>query len=100
MKIDVGLLGTVNMVSGLLASIASFAVVGSMVLQALKNRKNRSTEGFSSAIAFVASVTYTLWGVYAWTKPTPDHYLGYSQVAGALVAYFLVYQVVRYRKRD
>ncbi len=88
---------SLNNTLGILAALVSFAVVGSLVLQAWKNYKRKSTEGFSPSIPYVGALAYSLWAGYAWTKPLPDYYLGLSQAAGALVAYVLVYQVVRYK---
>ncbi|NTW46011.1 MAG: PQ-loop repeat-containing protein [Candidatus Moranbacteria bacterium] len=88
----------VNNILGMLVALVSIAVVGSLALQAWKNYKRKSTEGFSPSIPYVGALAYSLWAGYAWTKQTPDYYLGYSQASGALVAYLLVYQVIRYKR--
>lgn len=83
---------------GILATIASLVIsfVG-VPAQIFKNFQRKSCDGLAPQLVYTACCSYTLWGLYGWTKP--DIFLMVSQTPGCLLLYILLFQLYHYRKR-
>ncbi len=85
--------------------IGTFAVIASLTIiviglpaQIYKNYKRKSCDGIAPSLIYSACCTYTLWGLYGWTKP--DWFLVIAQTPGSILALILLLQLFRYRKNS
>ena len=84
-------------VVGTLAVIASLTIVIiGLPAQIYKNYKRKNCDGIAPSLIYSVCCTYTLWGLYGWTKP--DWFLVIAQTPGSILAFILLFQLFLYRK--
>ena len=82
---------------GTLAVIASLTIVViGLPHQIYKNYQRKSCEGLAPSLIISACFTYTLWGLYGWTKP--DYFLIVAQTPGSILAFVLLFQLFYYNR--
>jgi len=86
----VSILGTLAMVASL-----TIVVIG-LPQQIYMNYQRKSCKGIAPSLICSACCTYTLWGLYGWTKP--DYFLAIAQTPGSILAFILLFQLFYYGK--
>ncbi len=85
-------------VIGVTATISSLTIIAlGLPAQIIKNYRRKSCSGLAPSLVFSACCSYTLWTLYGWTKP--DWFLVVAQTPGCALAFILLFQLFRYRKR-
>lgn len=93
--------GDINFLIGWLASIASLAIsLFGLPAQIVKNWRERRGDSLSPSLVYASCCTYTLWSLYAWTKPDIDWFLAIPQSIGSVGALTLLAQMFIYRRRE
>ena len=83
---------------GILATLASLVItlIG-FPAQILRNYRRKSCDGLAPSLIYSACVSYTLWGIYGWTKP--DVFIIISQTSGGVLSFIVLFQLFHYRKK-
>lgn len=82
---------------GIIAALASLSIVLiGLPKQILENYRRKSCEGLAPSLIYSACCTYTLWGIYGWSKP--DWFLFASQTPGSILSFILLFQLFKYKK--
>lgn len=85
-------------VIGILATIASLTIsLLGFPAQIVKNYRRKSCDGLAPLLIYSACCSYTLWGIYSWTKP--DWFLAVAQTPGCVLAFIVLFQLFHYRKK-
>lgn len=85
-------------VFGAAAMIVSLTIVlVGLPAQILRNARRKSADGISPLLILCTVLTYSLWSLYAWTKP--DWYLAAAQTPGAVISAILVGQYAWYTRK-
>jgi uncharacterized protein with PQ loop repeat len=93
-------IGSLTLISmlGFLAAGASLAIILlGLPAQIIKNYRRKSSDGLEPSLIYSVLVAYTLWSLYGWFKP--DLFLAISQTPGCVLAFVLLFQMFKYRKR-
>ncbi len=94
--------GNPNKVIGSLAALASLGIsLYGLPSQILKNIREQRGDSLSPSLVYASCCTYSLWSLYAWTKPTVDWFLAIPQSVGAIGAFILLAQMLfTYPKKE